>query len=314
MTEFIKLLLDTYHEEKTEMLTYLYDVLFVELYCTYEKMQKSEAFYFFAQQYIEILIFCLHTHHMRIRYYIIKNEIIQHVLKGLSLKKKVVTLMICKFVKSVIQSKDEFLITYLETKNLLRPLFDIYTNNAHKSELFQSVILEIISIIYSDKHENLQKQLGHYPLMSSAMVKNIIAHSQEPKHKKLMLKDYKRNLDFFNERIAVSKNEHKETNSVLNLNLLDDEDELDPVSREMEWNFLQSFNEKIENEDKMECENSEIMKSDANIIENSKESETNNNNIQMSQKRAHLDNESKDDDEFHQIEKDAFINKKLKLE
>lgn len=308
MTEFIKLLLDTYHEEKTEMLTYLYDVLFVELYYTYEKMHKSEAFYFFAQQYIEILIFCLHTHHMRIRYYIIKNEIIQHVLKGLILKKKVVNLMICKFVKSVIQSKDEFLIRYLETKNLLRPLFDLYTNNAHKSELFQSVILEIISIIYSDKHENLQKQIEIYPLMSSSMVKNIIKHSQEPKNKKLMLKDYKRNLDFFNERIA-SKNDYKETNSVLNLNLLDDEDELDPVSKELEWNFLQSLSEKNENEDKMECENSEIMKTDGNIIEKTKES-YDTHSIPMSQKRAH----SNKDDEFNQIEKETFINKKLKLE
>lgn len=81
-------MLDTFHEEKMQMLTYLYDVLFVELYASYEKMLRNESFYFFAQQYIEILIFCLQIHHSRIRYYIIKNEIIQHIFKGFSMKKK----------------------------------------------------------------------------------------------------------------------------------------------------------------------------------------------------------------------------------
>ena len=267
--------------------------MLLELYHAYEKMLESDTFSFFAQQYIEILIFCIQNHHSRIRYYIIKNEIIQHILKGLNLKKKTIIMIIAKFFKAIIISKDEFLIRYLETKNLLKSLMDLYSNQYKKSEMFQSIMLEIISNIYLDDHDVLKKQLEVYPIMLSSIVKNATNHALELKSRQLNIKEYRINTEFFTEKLSdPSKNNNESLvivkQSVLNLDILN-EDDLDIV---------------ITQED-----NDDLHKN--NIFERKKENGFDSKEInKMSEKRNHINN----NEDLLQMEQEMTKIKKVKLE
>ncbi len=280
------------------MLTYLYDVLFVELYQAYERMNGNETFYFFVQQYIDILIFCLQSHNSRIRYYIIKNEIIQHILKGLRLKNKIIFLIIAKFFKAIIQNKDEFLIRYLETKNLMKPLMDLFSNPTRKSGMFQSIMLDIISIIYYEDHETLKKQLEIYPIMSTSIIKNVTNHAKEMKNKLLSMRDFRVNADFFNEKTSFNKMETSISKTgLLNLNLLDEDDlDIDGIEKE-DYYFNESDN-------RYEINYNENKKLKENGVE-SKEKE-----INLKEKRAHFN----DEENILQMEQEMTRIKKVKLD
>jgi len=285
-----------------QILTYMYDVLFVELYQAYERMLETETFYFFAQQYIDILIFCIQVHHhTRIRYYIIKNEIIQHILKGLGLKQKIILLVIAKFFKALIQSKDEFIIRYLETKHLIKPLMDFFSGSARKSQMFQSVMLDIITVIYSEDHDGLKKECEVYPIMASPLVKNVIKNTQYLKEKRVNSKDFRINVEFSNENSsAQNKTENNlfVKKGILNLNLLDEDDSDMIINNGDEFDHSQYV------------ENSTINKKVTNNGngENHYNSRENDNNL-IKEKRTHLNNE-----EFSQIEQDMTRIKKVKLD
>lgn len=269
----------------------------MELYQGYERMIESECFYFFAQQYIDILIFCIQTHNSRIRYYIIKNEIIQHVLKGLILKKKIISLIIAKFYKAIIQSKDEFLIRYLETRNLLKPLMDHFSKPIHKSEMFKSIILDIIKTIYIENNEILKKQLEDYDIMSTSLFKNVKANAQQLKSKQIFLKDHKLNMLPTNERISdcgVDKKVVKKQ-GILNLNYLDEEDG-DLIVKDFD-DLPKNENYEINNKIG-DILYEGVISNDEKIIKNN-----------LNEKRVHPTNE-----DIQYLEQDTTRMKKVKLE
>ena len=214
------------------------------------------------------------------------------------MKNKIIFLIIAKFFKAIIQNKDEFLIRYLETKNLMKPLMDLYSNPTRKSEMFQSIMLDIISIIYFEDHETLKKQWEIYPIMSTSIIKNVTNHAQEMKNKQLIMKDYRVNADFFNEKISADKMETSISKTgLLNLDLLDEDDlDIDGLDKEDD-NFNGSDNI-------YEINNNEKKKLKENGVE-SQEKE-----INLNEKRAHFN----DEEDLLQMEQEMTRIKKVKLE
>ena len=306
--------MDPLNEEKQQLLTYLYDVLFVDLYNAYDRMLETETFYFFVQQYIDILIFCIHVHHTRIRYYLIKNEIIQHILKGLGLKQKIIILMISKFFKALIQSKDEFLLRYLESKHLLKPLLDLFAGPSKKSQMFQSIMLDIISMIYTEDHDGLKRECEIFPFMSTQIVKNIIKNAQTIKEKRFNMKESRITPEFFNEKPSTQNRQENvlfARKGVLNLNLLDEDDSEMILSKANEFDHSINFegnNDKTKVFMVNENNNLNILNQEDNG-KNEEEYEIGNGINMVKDKRPHSENE-----EFSQIEQDITKNKKIKIE
>lgn len=193
--------------------------------------------------------------------------------------------MICKFVKAIIQTKDEFLIRYLESKRLLITLFELYPKNSQKFEMFQSVLLEIISLVYSEEHAELKKQLDSLEIISIPLIKHVISHSKELKSNKIMVKDLKMNFNFFGEKMTnISQIDHKET--LLNLNLLDDEeDDLDCICNEKNWNL-----------DQMENENNSLQ---INLLNHEKPNLKQNEDTQINNLQNEVKNTNRKEDEIN---------------
>ena len=178
---------------------------------------------------------------------------------------------------------------------------DFFSGSARKSQMFQSVMLDIITVIYSEDHDGLKKECEVYPIMASPLVKNVIKNTQYLKEKRVNSKDFRINVEFSNENSsAQNKTENNlfVKKGILNLNLLDEDDSDMIINNGDEFDHSQYV------------ENSTINKKVTNNGngENHYNSRENDNNL-IKEKRTHLNNE-----EFSQIEQDMTRIKKVKLD
>ena len=152
--ELIKYLIDVIHERKNEILDIFYDSFMPAFVEHYRKLENSEMFYSFVQQFMEILIHCIKSHGYRIRYYIIHHKLLHKLYPGFQTREKSLHLALIRLIKNIALSKDEFLIKYVTNNNLLDDIFDVYLNNARKNNLINSSCLEFFDIL---RKENIKK-------------------------------------------------------------------------------------------------------------------------------------------------------------
>ena len=150
-----KFLIDICHERKNEVLEFFYSKILPQMSDQFNKLEKTENFFSFIQQYIELLIHCLRFHGHRIRDYLIQNKLLPHIYQGFELNEKSVELSIIKLVKTVITSKDQFLIKHIIRFSLLDPIFEIYLRNAKKNNLLDSACLDLFETIRKENNESL---------------------------------------------------------------------------------------------------------------------------------------------------------------
>ena len=174
----IKILIESEHPKKNEILDYVYASVLPALMEQYLKLENSQCFMNYAQEMINILNHCIFVHGTRIRYYIIQQKILQELYKGFKLNNKTITLSIIKFVRSIISSKDEFLIKFLANYNLLSDIFKIYFQNCNKNNLTSSACLELFEKI---RTENTKK-----------LINNIVENFGEEIIKRNLKKDFLR--------------------------------------------------------------------------------------------------------------------------
>ena len=158
ITDIIKYLLDIVHERRNEISDYFYDNFFPQIIEHFNKMNCNETFYSFIQQTIELLIYCVKFHGYRIRHFIIHQKILNLLYKGFKIIDKSVSLSILRLTKAIIMSKDEFLIKHIINNNLMNDIFELYLQNATKTNLLNSACLELFEII---RRENIKKLINH---------------------------------------------------------------------------------------------------------------------------------------------------------
>mmetsp|Transcript_171 Transcript_171/g.271 ORF Transcript_171/g.271 Transcript_171/m.271 type:complete len:981 (+) Transcript_171:744-3686(+) len=106
----------------------------------------------------ELLSFCVQTHGYRIKYFVMRNDIVMKVLRLLHSKDKYLVLDAIRFVRTCIGLKDSFYNRYLVREDLLQGLFAIFLENGPRNNLINSSIIEMVEFI---RMENLKKLVSY---------------------------------------------------------------------------------------------------------------------------------------------------------
>ncbi len=130
-----------------------------------EMRGKAKSDIFFINQYTELLSTCCKNHGVRIRHFLIKEQIIQGLLSFFELNNKLVSISVIKLLKSVILSKDEFLVRDLITKELFDRIYAVFQGYGNTKNMVYSCFLDLFESIFLNKVE----------LLIDYMVKNCFA-------------------------------------------------------------------------------------------------------------------------------------------
>lgn len=145
-----------------------------------EQMDSDHALVVATQnQVCELLAFCVQHHGYRIKYFILRHNIVQKALQ-LVLKKgsssrvagNFLTLTVMRFVRACVALKDEFYNRHLVKNNLFEPIMIAFQNNGKRYNLFNSVVIELVEFC---RKEN---------------VKSLVAHLVEQHREKFVSADY----------------------------------------------------------------------------------------------------------------------------
>ena len=112
-----------------------------------------------ARQYVcELLCFCVTKHSYRIKYFILRNNILFKVLKLASHKDKSLVLASVRFFRTCIGLKDEFYNRYIVKNRCFDPVLTQLYENRTRDNLLHSAILELFEFI---RRENIKSLISH---------------------------------------------------------------------------------------------------------------------------------------------------------
>lgn len=106
---------------------------------------------------IELLSYCISQHSYRIKYFILRNNVVDKILKLLERPEKSLACAALRFLKTCILMKDEFYNRYLVKNNLLYPILKAYLRNHHRENLLHSALLDFLDLL---RRENLKSLLS----------------------------------------------------------------------------------------------------------------------------------------------------------
>ncbi len=102
---------------------------------------------------IELLSYCISQHSYRIKYFILRNNVVEKILKLLERPEKSLACAALRFLKTCILMKDEFYNRYLVKNDLLHPVLKAYLRNHHRENLLHSALLDFLDLL---RRENLK--------------------------------------------------------------------------------------------------------------------------------------------------------------
>ena len=107
---------------------------------------------------IDLLIFFVQHHAYRIKYYILRNHVLQHVLQLTERKEKYVVVSAIRFLRACVHLKDEFYNRYLIKINAFAPVMKVFKVNGDRYNLLNSAVLELIDFV---RRENVRNLIQH---------------------------------------------------------------------------------------------------------------------------------------------------------
>jgi len=107
---------------------------------------------------IDLLIYCVQNHQYRIKYYVLRNHIVQHVLHLTERKEKYVVTAGIRFLRACVGLKDDFYNRYLIKSNAFAPVMKVFADNGDKYNLLNSAILDLVDFI---RRENIRALIHH---------------------------------------------------------------------------------------------------------------------------------------------------------
>tara|TARA_B100000513_G_C11901502_1_gene185521 strand:- start:355 stop:2586 length:2232 start_codon:yes stop_codon:yes gene_type:complete len=112
-----------------------------------------------ARQHVcEILSFCVQKHSYRIKYFILRNNIINKVLTLAKLKDKCLVLAVVRFFRSCLGLKDEFYNRYIVKTRCFDPIMQQLELHRRRDNLVHSAILELFEFV---RRENIKTLISH---------------------------------------------------------------------------------------------------------------------------------------------------------
>lgn len=107
---------------------------------------------------IDLLIFLVQNHTFRIKYYMLRNHMLQHVLQLTERREKYVVVSAVRFLRACVSLKDEFYNRYLIKSNAFEPVMRVFKSNGDRYNLLNSVVLELVDFI---RRENIRNLIHH---------------------------------------------------------------------------------------------------------------------------------------------------------
>jgi protein phosphatase-4 regulatory subunit 3 len=107
---------------------------------------------------IDLLIYCVLNHQYRIKYYILRNHILQHVLHLTERKEKYVVASAIRFLRACVGLKDDFYNRYLIKSNAFALVMKVFKQNGDKYNLLNSAVLDLVDFI---RRENMRVLIHH---------------------------------------------------------------------------------------------------------------------------------------------------------
>jgi len=111
-------------------------------------------------QVCEILAFCVQHHGYRIKYFILRHNIVQKALGLVDPHGKANHLMmaVIRFVRACVGLKDEFYNRHMVKNNLFEPVIATFFANGSKYNLLNSAVVEMVDFI---RRENVKTLVAH---------------------------------------------------------------------------------------------------------------------------------------------------------
>nr|XP_024382924.1 serine/threonine-protein phosphatase 4 regulatory subunit 3-like isoform X3 [Physcomitrium patens] len=106
----------------------------------------------------ELMCFCVQHHRFRIKYYVMRNHVVEKVLRLIRRKEKYLVVAAVRFLRTCISLKDEFYFRYIVKHNLFEPIIEAFVANGNRYNLLNSAILELIDFI---RKEGLKTLVVH---------------------------------------------------------------------------------------------------------------------------------------------------------
>ena len=107
---------------------------------------------------VDLLVFMAQHHGYRIKYYILRNNVLVKVLALTKRKEKFVVLAALKLLRACVGLKDEFYNRYLVKSDLFEPIVRSFRANGEKYNLLNSAILELVDFV---RRENVRNLVAH---------------------------------------------------------------------------------------------------------------------------------------------------------
>jgi len=112
-----------------------------------------------ARQHVcELLCFCVNNHSYRIKYFILRNNILFKVLKLASSREKCLVLAALRFFRTCIGLKDEFYNRYIIKNRCFDPVINQLYANRTRDNLLHSACLELFDFV---RKENIKSLVAH---------------------------------------------------------------------------------------------------------------------------------------------------------
>jgi len=140
--------------------------------CSREQMDSETTLVLATRnQVCEILAFCVQHHGYRIKYFILRHNIVQKALhlvfkEGAQKKGHInrhvvnnqLTLTVMRFVRACVGLKDEFYNRHLVKNNLFDPIMQAFHANGNRYNLFNSSVIELVDFC---RKENVKSLVAH---------------------------------------------------------------------------------------------------------------------------------------------------------
>ena len=102
---------------------------------------------------LDLLCYCVQHHSYRIKYYILRGNVVEKVLKLMKRKERAVAAAALRFLRTCLSMKDEFYNRYLVKHSLLEPVLSSFLGNGRRYNLLNSAVLELVEFL---RRENMK--------------------------------------------------------------------------------------------------------------------------------------------------------------
>lgn len=118
---------------------------------------------------VDLFCFCLVSHSYRIKYYVLRNNVVEKVLKLLRRRERWLAVAAVRFLRTALSMKDEFYYRYLVKNHLLEPVVAAFLENGPRYNLLNSACLELFEFIRKENIKGLLAELmdNHWQQLQS---------------------------------------------------------------------------------------------------------------------------------------------------